>query len=198
MPEPVPAALPEAVETLEPRPEPERDAYAPATHADFAPAADFAETPSSFAHEPPFRPRRNRARAWIWTIIVLALVIAAAAAALAMLGVPDWLPLPRSAFARAQPDLALNFPQSQQAWRPLPNGNSFFNVSGSITNSGQERRNVPTLEIVLRDANRAIVYSLETASPKPVLTPGESESINQAIIDAPKSARTATIGWKAS
>ncbi len=172
-------------------------AYAPATYAEPLPVRDFAETPSSFAHEPPFRPRRNRAIFWILAVILFAVVAIGAIAAMASFGVPDWLPLSHSAFAEAQPDLALNFPQSQQEWRPLPNGNTFFNVSGSIANAGRERRPVPTLEIVLRDGHNAVVYSLETASPKPVLAPGESETINQAIIDAPKSAHTATIGWKA-
>jgi hypothetical protein len=171
--------------------------YEPAVYPEPPPAQDFAETPSSFAHEPPFRPRRSRAALWIWAVILLALVAGGAIAAMASFGVPDWLPVPHSAFAEARPDLQLNFPPNQQQWRPLPNGNSFFNVSGSIVNASMERRTVPTLEIVLRDAHKAVVYSLETASPKPVLAPGESETIDQAIIDAPKSASTATIGWKA-
>ncbi len=171
--------------------------YTPATYAEPPPAQDFAETPSSFAHEPPFRPRRNPARVWIWGFILVALVAGAAIAAMASFGVPDWLPLPHGAFAEAKPDLQLNFPPNQQQWRPLPNGNTFFNVSGSIANASMERRAVPTLEIVLRDAHKAVVYSLEAAAPKPVLAPGESETIDQAIIDAPKSASTATIGWKA-
>jgi hypothetical protein len=192
----------------EPLPSPdsaETPAFVPASDivplppiADLPQTRDFAETPSSFAHEPPFRPRRNPATFWIWTAILFALVAIAAIAAVAEFGVPDWLPLPlpRSAFVEAHPDLALDFAQSQQNWRPLPNGNSFFNVSGSITNVGRERRTVPTLVIVLRDAHQANVYSLETAAPKSVLAPGESETIDQAIIDAPKSARAAQIGWK--
>lgn len=171
--------------------------YTPGTYAEPLPAPDFAQTPSSFAHEPPFRPRRHRATFWILAIMLFALVVAAAIAAMANFGVPDWLPLPRTVFAQSQPELNLNFPQNQQDWRPLPNGSNFFNVSGSITNASRERRPVPTLEIVLRDAHHAAVYSLEATAPKPVLAPGESETIDQAIIDAPKSARTATIGWKA-
>jgi hypothetical protein len=177
--------------------EPAPASYAPATYAEPPVDPDFDETPSSFAHEPPFRPRRNPARVWIWAFIAVVLVAGAAVAAMARFGIPDWLPVPHGALAEAQPDLRLNFPPNQQQWRPLPNGNSFFNVSGSIANASMERRAVPTLEIVLRDAHKAVVYSLETASPKPVLAPGESETIDQAIIDAPKSAQIATIGWKA-
>ena len=194
---PAPAENPPAPPPDETAPIYTPSTYTPGTYADPPPAPDFAATPSSFAYEPPFRPRRNPAFFWILGLVVFAIVAIAAVAAMANFGVPDWLPLPRNTFAGAPPDLQLNFPQNQQEWRPLPDGNSFFNVSGSITNSSRERRTVPTLEIVLRDARNAVVYRLETASPKPVLAPGESETINQAIIDAPKSARTATMGWKA-
>ena len=160
--------------------------------------ADEYANASSFAHEPPFRPRRNPATLWMAAAIMFAVVAFAAIAAVAQFGLPDWLPLPRSTFAEAVPDLVLDFPHNRQERRPLPNGSDFFNVSGTILNVGRERRPVPTLLIVLRNAHNHIVYSLEAAPPKPVLAPGESETINQAIIDAPKSARAAEIGWKPS
>jgi predicted Zn finger-like uncharacterized protein len=183
-----PAAQPETVPAPPMTP-------AAGTAADATETAEFAATPSSFAHEPPFRPRRNRATPWVMATILLALLVIAAVAAVARFGMPAWLPLPKIAFAQAQPDLVLDFPKNRQERRPLPNGGGFFNVSGSITNVGKERRAVPTLLIVLRDEHNDIVYSLQTASPKPVLAPGESETINQAIIDAPISARTAQISW---
>ena len=130
--------------------------------------------------------------------ILFALLSFAAIGLVAHFGLPDWLPLPHSTFAEAQPDLVLDFPHNRQERRPLPNGSDFFNVSGTILNVGKERRTVPTMLIVLRNAKNHIVYSLEAAPPKPVLAPGESETINQAIIDAPKSARAAEIGWKPS
>lgn len=128
--------------------------------------------------------------------VLLALVVAAVIGAMVQFGVPDWLPLPRNSFARAEPDLVLDFPRGRQERRPLPNGSDFFNVSGSIHNIGRVRRTVPTLLIVLRNGHNDIVYSLETAPPRLELAPGESELINQAIIDAPSSARVAEIGWK--
>jgi predicted Zn finger-like uncharacterized protein len=178
------------------------EAAAPSVYPNLTQTDHFEETPSSFAHEPPFRPRRHPATVWVMSAIVLALLAVAAVAAMATYGVPDWLPLPldsfglRDSFARPAPDLVLDFPASRQQPRPLPNGSRFFNVSGSVRNAGNVRRAVPTLLIVLRDARRTIVYVLETAPPKPVLAPGESETIDQAIIDPPSSARTAEIGWK--
>jgi len=192
------ATPPPPAETLPPPDETSQlgEAAAPSAYPDLAQTDDFAETPSSFAHEPPFRPRRHPATFWVMSAIVLALLAVAAIAAMATFGVPDWLPIPRDSFARATPDLVLEFPASRQQPRPLPNGSRFFNVSGSISNTGKARRVVPPLLIVLRDERRMIVYVLETAPPKTLLNPGESETVDQAIIDAPSSARTAEIGWK--
>jgi len=192
------AAAPPKAET----PPPPDEAAASEPYSDPAQTDDFAGSPSSFAHEPPFRPRRHPATIWVMSAIVLALLAVAAFAAMATFGVPDWLPLPADSLglhdsrARAAPDLVLDFPVSRQQPRPLPDGSRFFNVSGSIRNTGNSRRAVPPLLIVLRDESRTVVYVLETAPPKTVLAPGESETVDQAIIDAPSSARTAEIGWK--
>jgi hypothetical protein len=125
-----------------------------------------------------------------------ALVVAATIATVAWFGLPAWVPMARVTFAAERPDLKLDFPPNRQERRPLPNGTDFFNVSGTITNIGQQRRAVPMLLIVLRDKYNRIVYSVEAPPARGVLAPGESETVNQAIIDAPKSARSAEIGWK--
>jgi predicted Zn finger-like uncharacterized protein len=152
--------------------------------------------PSSFAYEPPFRPRRNPARLWMAMAVGFALVVAATIGAVAWFGLPAWVPMARATFASERPDLKLDFPANRQERRPLPNGTDFFNVSGTITNISQKRQPVPMLLIVLRDKYNRIVYSVEAPPARGVLAPGESETVNQAIIDAPKSARSAEIGWK--
>ena len=165
--------------------------------ADSARARDFAQEPSVFDHAPPFQPRRRRLRWWLLALILLAVFAAAIAAALAEFGLPGWLPLQGMASAQPASDLVLDFPKDRQQRQPLPNGTDFFHVSGSIHNVGHLRRSVPTLRIVLRDDRDNIVYSLETAPAKADLAPGESEEVNQAIINAPTAARSAEIGWKA-
>jgi hypothetical protein len=55
---------------------------------------------------------------------------------------------------------------------------------------------VPTLLIVLRDSRNRAVYSIEASPPKSVLAPGESVTINTALVDAPKAAVTAEVQWK--
>lgn len=180
-----------------PRPEP---APAPAeprgrrVYSDSDP--DFESAPSSFAHEPPFRPRRNPARMWTIAALLFAVISLGSIGAAAWYGLPDWVPLARTSLVSAHPDLVLDFPRGRQDRRTLPNGTEFFGASGTITNVGKTRRAVPALIIVLRDAKGRVVYSWEVAAPKSQLAPGESVTINEAVTDVPKSARVAEIGWK--
>jgi hypothetical protein len=169
---------------------------APRGYRDEAEGGYFDESRSSFDFAPPFRPRRNRLRMWTIAAVLFALVALGAVAAVARFGLPDWMPLARTTFAEAQPDLVLDFPPNRQDRRTLPNGTEFFGASGTVTNVGQTRRAVPTILIVLRDARERIVYSYEVAPPKRVLAPGESMTVNEAVTDVPKSARVAEIGWK--
>lgn len=154
------------------------------------------DTYSSFAHEPPFRPRLNTLKLWTWAAVAFAIVSLAAIGAVAWYGLPDWMPLARQTFAEAQPDLVLDFPANRQDRRTLPNGTEFFGASGTVTNVGRSRRTVPTILIVLRDSRERIVYSWEVAPAKRQLAPGESVSVNEAVTDVPKSAKIAEIGWK--
>ncbi|MFC3173296.1 zinc-ribbon domain-containing protein [Novosphingobium bradum] len=181
-----------------PPPRPPVPQAPPRVYSDETTARAFAQAPSSFAHEPPFRRRRNPLRLYTYAAAVFAVVTMGATAAVAVYGLPDWVPLHGRTFAAAQPDLVLEFPPNRQDRRTLPNGTEFFGASGKITNVGRERRSVPSILIVLRDEQNRIVYSLEIAPPKRQLAPGESLTINEGVIGVPRSARVAEIGWKPS
>jgi hypothetical protein len=204
-PEPEPEPQPEPEPLPEPQPEPEPEAPPPLSEEPrpvrafrSEPEVDYADTQSSFAHEPPFRPRRNPLRMYTIAAVLFALVAFAAIGAVAWYGVPNWAPLSRQTFAAAQPDLVLEFPPNRQDRRTLPSGAEFFGASGKVTNVGREKRNVPPILIVLRDSKDQIVYSWEVAPPKHQLAPGESVTINEAVTDIPKTAKVAEIGWKPS
>lgn len=201
---PVPPAEPVAEARVDPQPEAESEPE-PAPEPSWSPAfseprviseADADDDYSSFAHEPPFRPRRNPAKMWTLAAALFAVVSLGAIGAVGYFGLPDWVPLARPTFAEAQADLALDFPPKRQDRRTLPNGTEFFGASGTVTNIGKTRRTVPTILIILRDERDRVVYSWEVASPKAQLAPGESVTINEAVTDVPKSARFAEIGWK--
>lgn len=192
-PEAAPAAAPQAADEPPP-PIPEEPRGAP-VYSDETTAEDY-ESYSTFAHEPPFRPRRNRLKLYTIAASVFAVVAFGAIGAVAWYGLPDWAPLSHQTFAEAQPDLVLEFPPSRQDRRTLPNGAEFFGASGKVTNVGKERRAVPPILIVLRDSRDRIVYSWEVFPPKRQLAPGESMTINEAVTDVPRSAKVVEIGWK--
>ncbi|HEY6815251.1 MAG TPA: hypothetical protein VI168_06905 [Croceibacterium sp.] len=93
-------------------------------------------------------------------------------------------------------DLHMDFPADRQERRQLPNGDEYFAASGTITNVGTDTQSVPTILIVLRDADERIVYSVEVEPAKRSLAPGESVDVVHAIADVPRSANVAEIGWK--
>lgn len=183
-------------EVAAPPPPPVQPARPAAVYSDEDTARSFAASTSSFAHEPPFRRRRNPLRLYTYAASLFAIVTLGATAAVAVYGLPDWAPLAKRTFAEAQPDLVLEFPPNRQDRRTLPNGTEFFGASGKVTNVGREKRSVPLILIVLRDEQNRIVYSWEVVPPKRQLAPGESVSINEAVTDVPRTARVAEIGWK--
>jgi predicted Zn finger-like uncharacterized protein len=175
----------------------EADQAPPAAYYDDTERGTFAdEGPSSFDFAPPFRPRRNWARIGMIAAVVFAAVTLGVAAVVAWAGLPDWVPVARPTFAQAQKDLVLDFPPKRQDRRTLPNGTEYFGASGTVSNVGRETRHVPTILIVLRDARDRIVYSWEVVPNKRELAPGETITINEAVTDVPKSAKSAEIGWK--
>lgn len=194
---PSPAATPqkpaEDAETAPPLPN-----APPPTAEPAAPSyAEQADTVASqFEAAPPFRRRRNALKLWTWAAAVFALLATGTIAAVSYWGLPEWAPVSRPTFALGQPDLQLDFPADQQERRQLPNGTEYFGASGTITNVGSEAQSVPAILIVLRDARDRIVYSFEVQPPKRSLAPGESVTVNEAVTDVPRSARSAEIGWK--
>jgi predicted Zn finger-like uncharacterized protein len=151
---------------------------------------------SPFDPAPPFRSRRNPLKLWTAAGVAFALLATGTVVAASYWGLPDWVPVSRPTFAAGNRDLVLDFPPDQQDRRTLPNNTEFFGASGTITNTGRETLKVPSILIVMRDARERIVYSWEVAPPQPTLAPGEAVRIDEAVIDVPKSAKFAEIGWK--
>ena len=207
----VPEPDPESELAVEPGPE-------PAAEPDHEPPVSFAEDElpppppgaaplsadepeaddgySRFAHEPLFRPRRNPARMWTIAAMLFAVVALGAVGATAWFGLPSWVPFAHPMFAEEQPGLKLDFPAKMQGQRPLSDQTWFFEANGTVTNVSQSARSVPTILAVLKDARGRIVFNAELHSPKRVLAPGESVSINEALVSVPKAAVRAEYGWK--
>jgi predicted Zn finger-like uncharacterized protein len=209
-PEPVPAEPPAAAEPEEAE-EPEGDRETP-----LPPLGDFGEEAvsppettvpiggnfyddnavSQFEYEPPFRARRNPAKMWTIAASLFAVVALGAVAAAAWYGLPSWMPFAQPMFAEEQPGLKIDFPEKRQGQRQLPDQSWFFEANGTVTNISQTSRSVPAILVVLRDARGRVVYNAEIQPPKRVLAPGESVSINEALVPVPKAAVKAEYGWK--
>jgi hypothetical protein len=151
--------------------------------------------PSPFDAEPPFRPRRNWLKIWTFAAAIFAVFAAAIIFAVSYWGLPDWVPVTRPDFAASQPNLEIDFPAEQQAKREM-RGREYFEVNGTITNIGSTTRGVPPILVVLRDARDRKVFELEIVPEQSRLGPGESINVTRAVLDVPRSARVAEIGWK--
>lgn len=156
----------------------------------------YDDTASQFDYEPPFRPRRNPAKMWTIAAVLFAVVALGAVGAAAWYGLPSWVPFAQPMFAEEQPGLKLDFPEKQQGQRQLPDQSWFFEANGTVTNISQTSRSVPTILVLLRDARGTVVYNAEIQPPKRVLAPGESVSINEALVPVPRSGVKAEYGWK--
>lgn len=158
--------------------------------------ADSYDDSSQFDYEPPFRARRNPAKMWTLAAALFAVVALGAVAATAWFGLPSWMPFAQPMFAEEQPGLKLDFPAKRQGQRQLPDRSWFFEANGTVTNISQTSRSVPAILVVLRDARERVVFTAEVTPPKRVLAPGESVSINEALVPVPKAAVKASYGWK--
>lgn len=142
-----------------------------------APDPDF----DAFAHEPPFRPRRNPARMWTIASIVAAALMLSAVAAITWFGFPNL-----SAGAETSPFAveSIGKPQRQQ----LASGQDLLTLTGRITNLTDKVQRVPQIRAQLRDSSRRVIYSWSISAPVAELGPRESTTFNSAELNTPRGA----------
>jgi len=201
-PPPPPAAAarpaPPPIGAIQPQPAAARERDVPAprvSHADMlGPGPE--ETPEdfdAFAHEPPFRPRRNWARIWTIVAVVAALLMLAATAAIGIWGLPANLG-GRLAFAQAR-GTALQIVDHKTQRSRMASGNELLTVTGRVTNPSGETQRVPALRAELRDAGGRAIYSWTISAPVAQLAPGASATFNSAEVDVPQGAKAVNISF---
>lgn len=177
---------------------PERNTNAERGVVSDSAAADSTTSPDPFAHEPPFKPRRNPIKLWTRAAIGFALVVGLLSVAIYAYGLPSWLTFDDPAMGEEIAGLEIILPIDEDDRRTLPDGTELFAASGSVINKGSERRDVPDMLIVLRNADDRIVYEQEIRAPADTLGPGEEIRFDEALLDIPRSAVKAEIGWAPS
>jgi hypothetical protein len=136
----------------------------------------------AFAHEPPFRPRRNPARFWTIVAIAAALLMVAATAALLSFD------LPRLGVDIALPGrdgTPLEVEDVRAEHSTLASGNSLLTVTGRITNPTRSVQRIPQLRAEVREPSGETVYSWSISPPVADLQPGQSAIFNSAEMDVP-------------
>ncbi|HEX9964567.1 MAG TPA: hypothetical protein VGB04_06240 [Allosphingosinicella sp.] len=139
------------------------------------------ENYDAFAHEPPFRPRRNPAKLWTLIAVAAALLMVAATAAVYSFGLPE-LGVDIALPGRGATPLKLEYAAEN---RTLASGNALLTVTGRISNPTQTVQRVPQLRAEVRDAAGKAVYSWSISPPVSELQPGQSATFNSAEMDVP-------------
>jgi predicted Zn finger-like uncharacterized protein len=157
-------------------------------------SASEPEDYDAFAHQPPFRPRRNPARLWTLAAIVAAVLMLAATAAVYSFGLPE-LGVDIALPGRTRTPLKLEF---QAENRTLASGNALLTVTGRITNPTQSVQRVPQLRAEVRDSGGRTIHSWSISPPVSELQPGQSATFNSAEMDVPASAAKLHLGFPAA
>lgn len=173
-PPPIPSA-PEAIRTFSD--EPASSAYSP---------------PDPFAHEPPFRPRRNRARMLTWAAICFAVV--AIGATLALLSLGSGGIAARLGLSSSEGPLIIEVTRKPDRDR-MPNGNERLIVSGRILNPTDLPQPVPDIRAELRDAQGRTVYGWMIARPVQTLPPGAAANFDTAAVDFPRASQALNLSF---
>ncbi|THD36395.1 MAG: hypothetical protein E7773_07750 [Sphingomonas sp.] len=182
-PEPAPIAAPPAPEAP-PEPEP-TPAYAGADH-------DY----DAFAHEPPFRPRRNPARRWTIAAITAGVVMLIATGALVFGNLPSFASMLGLSLGGETPLKFVNLKRPDR--RDLPNGSELFAIGGQVRNPTSQRQSVPDIRAELRDASDRLVYSWTIKPDQRSIAPGGAMNFDSAKLDVPSSSKTVKLSFTAA
>jgi predicted Zn finger-like uncharacterized protein len=165
----------------------------PATPPSGYPAVAEDQAPterSQFAHEPPFRPRRNPAKIMTYVAMAFALLVAALGGATWYFG---WLDNSFGSSAK-EPDLEIELHDNLELGRDA-DGSPYFIASGTIVNPTASSQNVPELLVTLKDASGRSVYSWTMEAPVRTLAPGAKADFSQLRRDVPLAASRISVGW---
>jgi predicted Zn finger-like uncharacterized protein len=137
----------------------------------------------AFAHEPPFRPRRNPARRWTMAAFAAGIAMLIGAGAILWGGAPG---IAKQFGLRMGPDeTPLRIINNPIDRRDLDNGNQMFAISGKVVNPTNTRQRVPDIRVELKDAQNRLVYDWTIRPEATSLAPHGHVEFNSAKLDVP-------------
>ena len=151
----------------------------------------------AFAHEPPFRPRRNPARLWNALAITAGVVLLAGAAAMLFLNVPSLaarLGLPIGGQTSELTFVNLKKPER----RNLPTGAELFAISGQVHNPTSRRQPAPDIRAELKDAQNRVVFSWTFQLDQRSIAPGGTVDFSSGKLDVPPSSKQVNLSFVAA
>lgn len=140
----------------------------------------------AYAHEPPFRPRRNPARLWTIYAGAGALALASIGGAVAFYGPARVMAL--FGIGGAEFDVPLLIMAKAEAPRTQASGAVVQPVSGRIINPTDTDQPLYDILVEMRDAGGRVVYSWTIPRPAATLGPRKSVSFDSATVNPPRNA----------
>jgi predicted Zn finger-like uncharacterized protein len=194
--DPVPAALPFAPEPVAAAPEfpppaaapiPERAMPAPDTQAED-------NGYDAFAHQPPFRPRRNPLRRWTMAAAGAAVLLLSGVGAILYFGTPTIAAKLGLPFGELDVPLLLEVPRKPQ-WQRHDNGSESFILSGRVINPTSASQRVPDILVEFRDVHGRVVYSWTIQPPQRTITARAVLPFDGAALNVPRAARDMNLSF---
>jgi hypothetical protein len=154
------------------------------------PVADPLPERSQFAHEPPFRPRRNPAKIMTYAAIAFAALITLGGGALWYSG---WLD-GSFAMSAAEPDLDIVLHENLVLGK-ANDGSPYFIASGSIVNNTAKPQRIPDMLVTLKDASGRSVFNWTMKPPARNIEPGGKVDFSELKRDVPAASAKISVGW---
>ena len=145
-----------------------------------------------FAHEPPFRPRRNKMKLLTWAAAAFAVIALAATVLLMTMGSGGIAS--KMGITKSEGPLIIEVTRKPDRDR-MPNGNERLIVSGRIVNPTNEPQPVPDIRAELRDVQGRTVYGWMIARPVQILPPGATANFDTAAVDFPRASQALNLSF---
>jgi predicted Zn finger-like uncharacterized protein len=154
----------------------------------FAPASTDAETDyDAFAHEPPFRPRKNPTKRWTLAALGAGVLMITGIGIVQLFGTPNMLARLGLPVGSIETPLQIEVDQKPER-RTLPNGKELFAISGKILNPTNEKHRVPDIIADILNVHGNIIYTWVIKPTTRTLGPKAELNFNEAAVDVPKGA----------